>query len=167
LHRRESRPRENWQERVERVGLLYRTTPAGKYWDESAYYELSTREIEMLERATVDVHAMALEAAQHVIDRKRYDDLKIPKHAVPLIERSWRDEPPSIYGRFDFSFDGTREPKLLEYNADAPPALLEAGGGPLSPARRSCGRRRRRRSERTRGRCRSCGASLSPIARHS
>ena len=32
----------------------------------------------------------------------------------------------TIYGRFDLAFDGSSPPKLLEYNADTPTALLEA-----------------------------------------
>jgi glutathionylspermidine synthase len=46
--------------------------------------------------------------------------------AGPLIEASWHREPPSLYGRFDLAYDGERQPKLLEYNADTPTSLLEA-----------------------------------------
>jgi glutathionylspermidine synthase len=45
---------------------------------------------------------------------------------VPLIERSWEKDEPSIYGRFDLAYDGHSPPKMLEYNADTPTALLEA-----------------------------------------
>jgi glutathionylspermidine synthase len=45
---------------------------------------------------------------------------------VALIESSWEKEPPSIYGRFDLAYDGSGSPKMLEYNADTPTALLEA-----------------------------------------
>jgi glutathionylspermidine synthase len=45
---------------------------------------------------------------------------------LPLIEASWHAETPSIYGRFDLTYDGTRPPRLLEYNADTPTSLLEA-----------------------------------------
>jgi glutathionylspermidine synthase len=34
--------------------------------------------------------------------------------------------PPSLYGRFDLSYDGRNPPKLLEYNADTPTSLIEA-----------------------------------------
>src|SRR5215204_324471 len=49
----------------------------------------------------------------------------ISPHAVPLIERSWDEDDPSIYGRFDLAFSGGA-PKMLEYNADTPTSLLEA-----------------------------------------
>ena len=45
---------------------------------------------------------------------------------VPLICRAWDGEPPSVYGRFDLIYDGSGPPKLLEFNADTPTALLEA-----------------------------------------
>ena len=54
------------------------------------------------------------------------DLLGIPAFAIPLIEAAWEEEPPSLYGRFDFAYDGASPPKLLEYNADTPTSLLEA-----------------------------------------
>jgi glutathionylspermidine synthase len=69
---------------------------------------------------------MCLEAAQHIIDRKRYAELEIPAAAIPAIEWAWENEPPAIYGRFDVVFNGSGPPKLLEYNADTPTSLLEA-----------------------------------------
>jgi glutathionylspermidine synthase len=41
------------------------------------------------------------------------------------IKRSWEREDPTIYGRFDFAFDGENV-KMLEYNADTPTSLLES-----------------------------------------
>ena len=55
--------------------------------------------------------------------------LEIPEAAIPAIEWAWENEPPALYGRFDFSWAGTASeeyPKLLEYNADTPTSLLEA-----------------------------------------
>ncbi|MEP6692055.1 MAG: glutathionylspermidine synthase family protein [Gemmatimonadaceae bacterium] len=127
MRRSPANRRPNWQQRVEEVGLLYHTTPSGMpYWDESAFYELTAKEVDELERATNDLHGMCLEAVDHVIARARYSELGIPANAITLIERSWNDEPPAIYGRFDLSYDGRSAPKLLEYNADTPTALLEA-----------------------------------------
>ncbi|MEO6245342.1 MAG: glutathionylspermidine synthase family protein, partial [Opitutaceae bacterium] len=40
--------------------------------------------------------------------------------------RSWERDDFSLYGRFDLAFDGGGAPKLLEYNADTPTALVEA-----------------------------------------
>jgi glutathionylspermidine synthase len=120
-----STPRPDWQAVVESRGLKWHTgqTP---YWSEEAHYEFTTEQIEQIERATSELHERCLEAVQHVIDEKRYDELRIPAHAVPLIESSWEAEPPSVYGRFDLAYDGVSPPKMLEYNADTPTSLLEA-----------------------------------------
>lgn len=120
-----ARPRTGWREKVEGAGLLWHSS-SGEYWNETAFYEFDSREIELLEHATNDLEAMTLEAAAHVIANKLYAQLAIPEIAIPLIESSWEQDAPSIYGRFDLAFDGVNPPKLLEYNADTPTVLLEA-----------------------------------------
>ena len=50
----------------------------------------------------------------------------IPPAFAPLVESSWLQNTPSLYGRFDLAYDGRQPPKLLEYNADTPTSLLEA-----------------------------------------
>jgi len=118
-------PRDNWQARVEEVGLTWHTGDQ-PYWNEAAFYEFTASEVDVLEKATNELETMTLQAAQHVIDNKLYSRMGIPEIAIPLIESSWEAEPPSLYGRFDFAFDGVSPPKLLEYNADTPTSLLEA-----------------------------------------
>jgi glutathionylspermidine synthase len=124
MERLKSEPRKDWQAAVEARGLKWHTgsTP---YWSEDAYYRFSTEEIESVERATNELHERCLEAVQHVIDEKRYAELQIPAQAIPLIEKTWNDEPPTIYGRFDLAYDGNSPPVMLEYNADTPTSLLE------------------------------------------
>ncbi len=124
-------PRDNWQKKVARAGLLYHTPANGAgeptpYWDESAYYQFSSREVDVLEKATNDLQAMCLEAGQFIIDKNRFTDLDIPASAIPAIRQTWEEEPPAIYGRFDLAYDGSGPPKLLEYNADTPTSLVEA-----------------------------------------
>jgi glutathionylspermidine synthase len=126
MQRIEIAPRPDWERRVEEVALVYHTSEGRPYWNESAYYAFSAAQVDVLEAATNDLHEMCLAAVQHVIDRGLFARLGIPPHAVPLILRTWDEEPPSIYGRFDFSWDGRGAPKMLEYNADTPTALLEA-----------------------------------------
>ena len=46
--------------------------------------------------------------------------------STPSSAESWELDEHTIYGRFDLSYDGQGPPKLLEYNADTPTALLEA-----------------------------------------
>jgi glutathionylspermidine synthase len=125
MRRIASTPRPAWQQRVEEAGLVWHTSER-PYWNESAFYRFSAREVADLESATNELESMTLRAVDHIIVNNLYARLKIPPLAVPLIEASWHAEPPSLYGRFDLAYDGTRPPKLLEYNADTPTSLLEA-----------------------------------------
>ncbi len=113
-------------QKVEQLGFLYHSLDA-IYWDERACYALRMNEVLQLEKATAELHQMCLQAAQYIIDRKLYSKLAIDPRFIPIIERSWEEEWPSIYGRFDFAYDGISAPKMLEYNADTPTSLLEAG----------------------------------------
>ncbi|HVI08428.1 MAG TPA: glutathionylspermidine synthase family protein [Candidatus Binatia bacterium] len=120
-------PRKDWREITQKQGLTYSRLPDGSdYWNESAYYALSKRDVETLDRATERLHNMCLAAGQYIIDNKRWRDLGIRGDVAPLIERTWIDEPPALYGRMDLAYNGNEEPKLLEYNADTPTALVEA-----------------------------------------
>lgn len=119
-------PRRNWQDRVEEYGMNFHSIDGEVYWDESAYYSFSSVEIDELESAASVLHEMCIATAGHIIEKRLYEKLQIPPFAIPLIERSWETDQPSVYGRFDLAYDGNSPPKLLEYNADTPTALLEA-----------------------------------------
>ena len=125
MRRRSLTPREDWIRRVEEVGLIYHHTAEGVYWDETACWEFTIKEIEHIERVTADLHRLALRAAQHVIDTKRFEEFGIPPWVAVLIANAWGKEPPSLYGRMDLAYDG-HDLTLLEYNADTPTALVEA-----------------------------------------
>jgi len=119
-------PRRGWQDLVSSQGLPFHTPDGRTYWDESACYRLSSREVDELEAATNTVQDLCLQAGQFIIDNDRWSSLRIPAAAVAAIKDAWNAEPPSIYGRFDLAYDGITPPKLLEYNADTPTALVEA-----------------------------------------
>ncbi|MBI5654923.1 glutathionylspermidine synthase family protein [Candidatus Uhrbacteria bacterium] len=148
MERIHTEPRPDWQRTVEKQGLLFHTsdelvlTDTGNYraapkfawrkikrayWDETACYAFSLDEITAIETATNELHAMCLAAVQYVIDNRLYPRLRIPEQFAPMIERSWDEDWPSVYGRFDLCVQpGARSIKLLEYNADTPTSLLEA-----------------------------------------
>src|SRR5499427_7673891 len=105
MRRLTSTPRPDWQKKVEEVGLTWHSLDQ-PYWNESAFYEFTAKEVDTLEAATNELEKMTLAAAQHVIDNKLYARFGIPDLAIPLIENSWEAEPPSLYGRFDFAYDG-------------------------------------------------------------
>ena len=119
-------PRPDWPAKAAELGFTYHTHDGGPYWDESAYYVLTAAEIDTLEVAANTLHQLCLDAAQVVIERGWWSRLGIPERAVPLILASWERDDPSLYGRFDLAYDGHAPPKLLEYNADTPTALIEA-----------------------------------------
>lgn len=119
-------PRNDWRARVEQVGLTYHSHEHGPYWDEAACYEFSAAEIAALEAAANTLHHLCIEAAEAVIQNAWWTRLGIPAVAVPAILDSWERDDFSLYGRFDLSYDGSTPPKLLEYNADTPTALVEA-----------------------------------------
>jgi len=98
----------------------------GTYWDESACYAFSSEQVDQLEAVTAELHQLCLRAAQALVDGRRLAQLAIPEPFRDLVAQSWSRGEPSLYGRFDLSWDGAGEPKLLEYNADTPTALLEA-----------------------------------------
>ncbi len=118
-------PRSNWQAKFEAIGFSFHSID-GCYWDESACYEFSETEIDLLEETTAKLHGLCLEAVDIVISQGRYAELDIPESAMPLIKLSWAEQAPSLYGRFDLAFDGINPPKLLEYNADTPTSIFEA-----------------------------------------
>jgi glutathionylspermidine synthase len=119
-------PRPEWRDKVERVGLTYHSHASGPYWDESACYELTAAEVDTLEAAANTLHFLCIDAAEAVIKNNWWSRLGIPPAAVPVILGSWERDDFSLYGRFDLSYDGLTPPKLLEYNADTPTALVEA-----------------------------------------
>jgi glutathionylspermidine synthase len=126
MQRHTCTPRPNWRERVEEIGLTYHTHETAPYWDETAYYELTAAEVDTLEAAANNLHALCIEAAGAVIERDWWSRLAIPPAAIPAIRASWEQDDFNLYGRFDFAWNGSGAPKLLEYNADTPTALLEA-----------------------------------------
>ena len=118
-------PRNNWPQAVEQLGFGFHTTNV-PYWDESVYYDFRLDEILLLENATAELWQLCLTAVQYTIDHKLYDRFHIPPAFIPFLERSWREDHPSVYGRFDLCYrDG--QIKLLEFNADTPTSLYEAG----------------------------------------
>jgi glutathionylspermidine synthase len=126
MKRHEINPRPDWQKRVEEYGMTYHTPNGQPYWNESAYYSFTMGQVETFEKVVAELHEMCLAAAQHVIDHERFREFGLSPLVGDAIKASWIAEPPSIYSRFDLGYDGRNPPKLLEFNADTPTALLEA-----------------------------------------
>jgi len=124
--RREASPiRENFAEQARAIGFAFSHIDGEPYWDESARYVFSLEDVEALEKATLDLGALFRELAGRIVGSERMmARLGVPDFARDVIAASWRRRDPTLYGRFDFSWDGG--PKLLEYNADTPTSLFES-----------------------------------------
>lgn len=122
------RPRDDWRQCADRLGFAYHTISGETYWDESICYGFTLRQIEDdIEAATAELWALCREFISRTIDRQEtFERLRIPRVAWNLIAESWKRGDPSLYGRFDFAYDGASPPKLLEFNADTPTAVFEA-----------------------------------------
>ncbi|WP_333662553.1 glutathionylspermidine synthase family protein [Chishuiella changwenlii] len=119
----------NWQERLENIGFGYHTDEKGiPYWIEDYYYSISEKEADQIFDATKTLWEICLHAVEHVIENNMLDLFKIPKFIQPYLIETWENDVPSIYGRFDFSYDEkNNQIKLLEFNADTPTSLFECG----------------------------------------
>lgn len=121
--------RPDWRKKAEAAGFIFHSENGERYWDESAAYVFSLREIEEdLEAPTAELEDMCMA----FVDRAAKDEavlerLAIPEFAWPLIAESWERGDRNLYGRFDFAYDGTGPAKLLEYNADTPTTVFETG----------------------------------------
>ncbi len=125
MRREPSTPRPDWRKRCEDAGFSFHSM-GGTYWNEGARYALSSDQVDRLEEVTADLHHMCIAAAAEVVKSGRYAEFAIPEMYHGLVAESFQRGDPSLFGRFDIAWDGDGEPKLLEYNADTPTALLEA-----------------------------------------
>ena len=117
-------PRPDYAKKLEEIGFSYHALE--DYWKEDACYQFTAAEVDEIEAATEELQQMCLKAVQYVIDRNRFADLGIPQAFWEPIKTSFARRDFHLYGRFDFAYDGSAPPKLLEYNADTPTSLLEA-----------------------------------------
>lgn len=117
--------RPDWRQRVEALGFDFHTQD-GVYWVENACYRFTAAEIDLLEAIGSELHAMCLDAVADIVRAGDYARLGLSPTAAALVERSWHASEVALYGRMDIAWDGSGQPKLLEYNADTPTALFEA-----------------------------------------
>ena len=126
MRRHATDPRVDWPKIVESQGLQFHTVDQLPYWDETACYSFGANEIDAIEQASVELNAMCLRAVQHVFDADLLHLFSIPECFQEWLLISWERDERTLYGRFDLSYREGDTPRLLEYNADTPTALLEA-----------------------------------------
>ena len=81
-------PRPDWQRIVESQGFHFHTPDGEAYWDESACYMFTSREVDEIEAATYELNAICLRAVQHVIDHNLFHLFQIPPAFVPWYQRA-------------------------------------------------------------------------------
>ena len=118
--------RNNWQSIVESHGFHFHTLDEETYWDETVCYALGRDEVEKIEKATYVLNELCLQAVEHVLAHNLLGRFGIPPAFHEWVRRSWEVDEQTIYGRFDLALPPDGVPRLLEYNADTPTALLEA-----------------------------------------
>ncbi len=120
--------RPNLTQSADAHGYTVDATGCIPYWNESAYYQFTLRQIEDdLESPAEEIESLCFEVLNRAAaDETIFRRLQIPEPYWDFIATSWRNREKDLIGRFDFSYDGTGPAKLLEYNADTPTTLYEA-----------------------------------------
>ncbi len=116
-------PRKDWIQKIEAQGFLF--YDLDNYYNETAAYEFSAAEINAIEAATAQIHDMCMEAVAYIIKNKLWSRMFMKPYFAELIEKSWKEDACSFYGRLDLAYNNGNI-KLLEFNADTPTGLLEA-----------------------------------------
>jgi glutathionylspermidine synthase len=120
--------RGDWRAQAGACGFDFHTIGGAPYWDETAYYAFTLRQIEDdLEDPSAELHAMALELVDEVLrDEAKLKQLAIAQPYWQWIADSWQQRQPHLYGRLDLAYDGNGPAKLYELNYDTPTSLFEA-----------------------------------------
>lgn len=128
MQRVSGKERPHWRELAEQLGFRFHTLNGEPYWDESAYYLFTLKEVEGdLEAPTEEVHELCMDLVSRAVRDEEYlRRLAIPEPYWDYIRRSWLDGQPHLYGRMDFAYDGSGPAKLYELNYDTPTSLYES-----------------------------------------
>jgi glutathionylspermidine synthase len=126
LIRHSIQPRADWKEEADRVGFTFHHMDGQQYWDESAWYGFTLAQAEEIETAAETLHALCLDFVGEAVKSERImARLAIPEAHRDYVAETWTRGDPSLYGRFDFAYDGKGPPRLYEYNADTPTSIFE------------------------------------------
>ena len=121
--------RPHWRQTADQFGFRFHTIGGEPYWDESACYRFTLRQVEQdLEAVTAELHQMCMEVVARVCaDEQLMERFAIPAPHRDFIRRSWLAREPSLYSRLDLAYNGSGPAKLYENNADTPTSLYETG----------------------------------------
>lgn len=121
--------RPHWRALAKEYGFGFHSMYDDPYWDETAYYQFTLKQIEDdLEAPTEEIHQMCLSIVDKVVkDEYWLQRFQIPETMWQNVLESWQRREPSLYSRLDFAYDGSGFAKLYENNADTPTSLYETG----------------------------------------
>ena len=121
--------RPDWQAKADSLGFTWHHMSGEPYWTDDVAYALTLQEVEEgIETPTAELHQMCLDLVDEAVKSERLmAQLDIPETLRDYVADSWKRGDPSLYGRFDFAYDGTGPAKLYEYNADTPTSIYESG----------------------------------------
>src|SRR6185437_5616009 len=123
--------RTRWRQQAQDFGYLSSILDDPPYWVEALsnpFCVVFSHEeiVDRVRAATKELTALGLELVKEVCSGKRseemFDKLKIDPWYRQAIRESWRRCDASLYGRFDFAYDGTTL-KMLELNFDTPASV--------------------------------------------
>ena len=120
--------RPDWQAKADSLGFTWHHTSGDPYWSDNVAYGLTLQEVEEgIEAPTAELHQMCLDLVDEAVKSERLmAQLDIPEKLRDYVADSWKRGDPSLYGRFDFAYDGKGPAKLYEYNADTPTSIYES-----------------------------------------
>lgn len=113
MKRHSTQPRTNWQNVVENQGFTFHSGGVrpngddvhGTNWQEGTYYEFTAGEIDTIESVTETLHEMCLAAVEHICKHPELmDKMGIARWQQPLIQSTWKNGYPYLYGRFDLAY---------------------------------------------------------------
>ena len=130
MERIRTEERADWKEKAQALGFTFHHLDDRRYWDERAYYALTLAQVEEgIEQPAHDLHQMCLALVDEVVKSEALmARLAIPEKSRDDVAEAWAAKAPSLYGRFDFAYDGKGPAKLFEYNADTPTSIYETAG---------------------------------------
>lgn len=112
----------------------YHTWDRYNYIESDHVAEITETQADFLEEAAQEIYRMCLSAVDKVIREKRFAEFGIGPVQARHITNSWQRNPgwpdgssrdPELYGRIDFWWDGKKELKFYEINADTPTTAYE------------------------------------------
>ena len=123
--------RADWRETAERVGFVFHTIDGERYWDESAYYGFTLKQIEARPRSTDGRARRHVPRSGHPRTGGRGDDAPAPAHSAALLELACNElqarRPEPLWPLRSAATTAKGRAKLLEYNADTPTSAFETG----------------------------------------